>query len=165
MRAMVQPLLKVLEWLPGIGQSLRVVNLMHAIRRLEEERNWAEARALRSAALKQAAVGRSAPLWRSEGEDLLHNRHDPAAALAAFQRAEKALDLSPALYGVSAPDRIYAGAAQAALALGKIEAACAYLRKFSEVTAHLSRQGMDPAALAWHHEVLAKLKRQLPDAS
>ena len=162
---MVRSLLRVLEWLPGIGQSLHVVNVMHAIRRFEEERNWPEARALRSAALKQAAVGRSAPLWRSEGEDLLYNRHDPAEALAAFQRAEKALDLSPILYGVSAPDRIYAGAAQAALGLREVEAARAYFRKFSDVTAQLSRQGVDPVALAWHQEILTKIKQQLPEAS
>jgi hypothetical protein len=164
-RGITQSLLKVLELLPGIGQSLRVVNLMHAIRHREEERKWAEARAMRSAALKQVAAARSAPLWRSEGEDLLHNRHDPAAALEAFQRAENALGLSPALYGVSAPDRIFAGAAQAALALGDVEAAHAYFRKFSEVSAQLSQHVKDPAALAWHQEVLAKLKRQLPDAS
>jgi hypothetical protein len=164
-RAITQSLLKVLELLPGIGQSLRVVNVMHAIRRREEERKWAEARALRSAALKQVAAARSAPLWRSEGEDLLHNRHDPTAALAAFQRAEKALSLSLSLYGVSAPDRIFAGAAQAALALGDVEAAREYFQKFAAVAAELFRQGKDPAALAWHQEMLAKLKRQLPDAS
>lgn len=163
MRALAQSLLKMLELLPGIGQSVRVVNVMHAIRRREEERKWAEARALRSAALKQVAAARSAPLWRSEGEDLLNNRRDPAAALVAFQRAEKALGLSSSLYGVSAPDRIFAGAAQAALALGNVEEARAYLRKFSDVAAELSRQGADPAALAWHQEMMANLKRQLPD--
>lgn len=164
MRAMAQSLLKMLELLPGIGQSVRVVNQMHAIRRLEAERKWVEARALRSAALKQVAVGRSAPLWRMEGEDLLYNRRDPAAALAAFQRAEKALGLSSALYGVSAPDRIFAGAAQAALALGNVEEARAYLRRFSDVAAELSRQGIDSAALAWHQGILAKLTQQLPNA-
>ena len=165
MRTMARSLLKTLEWLPGIGQSLRVVNLMHTIRRLEEERNWEDARGLRSAALQQATASRSAPLWRSEGEDLLYNRRNPAAALAAFQSAEKALNLSPALYGVAAPDRIYAGAAQAALAMGKIETGRAYFQKFSDVTAELSQQRVDPAALAWHQEMLAKLKRQLSHAS
>ncbi len=160
---MAQSVLKMLELLPGIGQSVRVVNQIHAIRRLEAERKWVEARALRSTALKQAAAARSAPLWRMEGEDLLYNRRDPAAALAAFQRAEKALGLSSALYGVSAPDRIFAGAAQAALALGNVEEARAYLRRFSDVAAELSRQGEDPAALAWHQETIANLKRQLPD--
>jgi hypothetical protein len=91
---MAQSVLKMLELLPGIGQSVRVVNQIHAIRRLEAERKWVEARALRSAALKQAAAARSAPLWR---EDLLYNRRDPAAALAAFQRAEKAVGLSSTL--------------------------------------------------------------------
>jgi hypothetical protein len=165
MRGLAQSLLKVLELLPGIGQSVRVINLMHAIRRLEEARNWAEARTLRSAALKQVAVGRSAPLWRLEGEDLLYNRRDPAGALAAFQRAEHALGLSTSLYGVAAPDRIFAGAAQAALALGKPEEALAYFRKFSELLAELSRQGMNPGALAWHQEVLAKLKQQLANTA
>lgn len=165
MRAITQSLLKILELLPGIGQSVRVVNAMHAIRRLEEERNWSEARALRGAVLKQVAVGRSAPLWRLEGEDLLYNRRDPAAALAAFQRAAHALGLSSSLYGVAAPDRIFAGAAQAALALGKRDEALLHFRKFSELVAELSRQGMGPEALAWHQDVLAKLKKQLAETT
>jgi tetratricopeptide (TPR) repeat protein len=165
MKAITQSLLKVLELLPGIGQSLRVINMMHAIRRREEERKWAEARALRSAALKQVAAGRSAPLWRSEGEDLLYNRRDPAGALAAFQHAEHALVLSSSLYGVAAPDRIFAGAAQAALALGKRDEALAHFRKLSELVAELSRHGMRPDALAWHQEVLAKLKQQLAETT
>jgi len=83
-RALTGSLLRALEWLPGIGQSVRVVNLMHAIRRLEEERHWEDARALRTAALKEVTLARSAPLRRSEGEDLLYNRRDPSAALEAF---------------------------------------------------------------------------------
>jgi hypothetical protein len=165
MRELARSLLQIFEYLPGIGRSVRVVNLMHALRHLEEERRWGDARALRTAALKEVTFSRSAPLRRSEGEDQLYNRHDPSAALEAFRGAEKALALSPALYGVAAPDRIYAGAAQAALAIGQPDVARAYVRKLSDVMAELSRQNKDPAALAWHRDVLAKLEEKLSDTS
>jgi hypothetical protein len=162
MRVLTQSFLRFLELLPGIGRSIRVVNRLHAIRRLEEERRWAEARALRATALKEADATRAAPLWRSEGEDLLHNRKEYAAALEAFRRAEQAVRLSPALSGVSAPDRILAGAAQAALLAGDLEAARAYTAKLTDLVAELARQEKDPAALAWHRDLLEKLARQLP---
>lgn len=165
MRALTQSFLTFLELLPGIGRSIRVVNKMHAIRRLEGERRWAEARALRTAALQETDPSRSAPLWRSEGEDLLHNRRDYPAALEAFRKAERALGRSSALLGVSAPDRIYAGAAQAALLAGDLEAARACMEKLSALIAELARQGQPAAALAPYRELLETLERQLPPAS
>lgn len=40
MRTLTWSRLKGLECLPRIGQGIRVVNLLHAIRRLEMERRW-----------------------------------------------------------------------------------------------------------------------------
>jgi hypothetical protein len=164
MRTLTRSFLKGLEWLPGIGRGVRVVNLLHAIRHLEDERRWGDARALRRAALEEVAFERSGPLLRSEGEDLLQNRRDPRGALEAFQKAEKAMGLSPALYGVTAPDRVYAGAAQAALAMGQVEMARAYHRKLADLVAELARQS-PPAALPWHHEILAQLDARLSDTA
>lgn len=162
MRALAESLLRFLELLPGIGRSIRVVNRLHAIRRLEDSRQWAEARTLRSAALKETDSARAAPLWRSEGEDLLHNRRDYPAALEAFRQAERALGRSSALFGVTAPDRIYAGAAQAAFLAGDLEAARAYAERLAVLVAELARQGQDPATLAPYRDLLEALSRQLP---
>jgi hypothetical protein len=165
MKAFSRSFLGLLELLPGIGRGVRVVNRLHAIRRLEETKRWGEARALRQAALAEVSFSRSGPLWRSEGEDRLYNRRQYAAALEAFQTAEKAMGLSPALYGVTAPDRVYAGAAQAALLAGQIATAQAYTRKFSALVANLARQGKDRDALQWHQTILEQLQRELPDTS
>jgi hypothetical protein len=163
MRAFSRSFLGLLELIPGIGRGVRVVNRLHAIRRLEEAKQWGEARALRQATLDEVAFSRSGPLWRSEGEDRLYNRREYAAALEAFQTAEKAMGLSPTLYGVAAPDRVYAGAAQAALLAGQIATAQVYTRKFSALVADLARQGQNPDALQWHRSILEQLQRDLPD--
>jgi hypothetical protein len=160
MRTLTRSLLKGLEWLPGIGYGIRVVNLLHTIRRLEEERRWGDARTVRCAALQEVAFARSAPLWRSEGEDLLQNRREPRAALEAFQKAEQAMGLSPALFGVTAPDRVYAGAACAALAMGQIETARAYRGKLADLMTELARRS-PPATLPWHRDTLAQLDARL----
>jgi hypothetical protein len=163
MRALTRSFLGLLELLPGIGRGVRVVNRLHAIRRLEEAKQWGEARALRRATLDEVAFSRSGPLWRSEGEDRLYNKREYAAALEAFQTAEKAMGLSSALYGVTAPDRVYAGAAQAALLAGQIATAQAYTRKLSVLVADLAQKGQDREALQWHQSILEKLQRELPE--
>jgi hypothetical protein len=164
MRGLAQSLLRFLELLPWIGQSVRVVNRLHVIRRLEEERRWPEARALRASLLREVAFARSAPLWRSEGEDLLHNRKNYPAALEAFATAERAMHQSPALFGVAAPDRIYAGAAQAALLAGEFTRARLYRDRLETVISDLARRGTAPEQLQAHRTLLVELDARLADA-
>lgn len=164
MRSLAQALLRLLELLPWIGQSVRVVNRMHTIRRLEEERRWPEARALRTSLLREVAFARSAPLWRSEGEDLLHHRRDYPAALEAFATAERAMRQSPALFGVAAPDRIYAGAAQAALLAGDRARARLYRDRLAAVVEELTRRGAASEQLREYRALLGELDARLADA-
>jgi hypothetical protein len=161
MRVFIRSFLSMLELVPGLGASMRVVNRLHAIRRLESERRWGEARELRSAALREVAFSRSAPLWRSEGEDLLHHRKEYAAALEAFTKAEQAMTQSTTLVGVAGPDRIFAGAAQAALLSGDTSRARAYTEKLAAIVGALARRAGNRDALVRHDEILRQLRTRL----
>jgi tetratricopeptide (TPR) repeat protein len=58
-------------------------------------------------------------------------------ALAAFEKAVAAIDRSPSLYGVTAPDQVYYGAAVAAVMLGDRAKAIEYYRRFAELVESL----------------------------
>jgi len=120
-----------------------------------------EARRRRSLALNSTDIARAGPLWRSEGEDLLHNKKDYRGALAAFQNAIKGLEATPALYGATRPDLVYAGAAQAALQAGERTIARSYTESFEKAVTHLAKNKslnlqLQEKTLKWLRQELAK---------
>src|SRR6266404_5494935 len=91
----------ILGLVPGGRQRIRAIDLSRRIDELDAAGRFEESRLLRSAGLKELPVPCQAPLWRSEGEDLLRSGN-AEQALVAFRRAIDCAEQSPFLYGVSA---------------------------------------------------------------
>ncbi len=162
--ALLRSLFRVLGRAPLVGVYVRVIGADNAIRRLERGGKEAEARRLRAEALRWAPAKAAGPLWRSEGQDLLYRRKDYEGALAAFEKAIEGLDGSAALVGVTRPDLVYAGAAQAALMAGQCGRASTYTEVFARKLAELEEQGKGRLDLAWHRDVLSWLRSRLDSA-
>jgi hypothetical protein len=145
---------KMAGFLPIIGEPIRVIVIDQEIGKLERQNEVETAREVRKQALSKMSLKHQGPLLRSEGEDRLHRIHDYQGALEAFERAISVLDMSPSCYGVSSPDRIYAGAAQAALFVGDKEKAKKYYDKFAEIVSRFSANPKLKNSLAWHKETL-----------
>lgn len=129
--------LRLMRWLPGIGRGFEMADVETEIARLEGGERFAEARALRTTTLERLPAWCLGPLWRSEGEDRLWRLHDYAGALDAFEKAMTAADGSPVTYGVTAPDRVFCGAAVAAVMVGDHVRARRYHAKLADLLAHL----------------------------
>ena len=140
---------------------MKVVNYESKIKKLEKEGNYEEARKVRSQALESIPSSHQGPLLRSEGEDKLFRQKDYRGALETFERAISSMNQSPALYGVSSPDRIYGCAAQAALLCNETEKAGIHYKEFSEIVENFSKDPKLENALQWHRETLNWLESHL----
>jgi len=147
-------MIKMAGFLPIIGEPIRVIIIDREIGKLESHDQFETAREIRKQALRKISLKHQGPILRSEGEDRLHRMHDYQGALEAFEKALSVLDMSPSSYGVSSPDRIYAGAAQAAVFLGDNEKAKKYYHKFAEIVSLFNANPKLKNSLAWHKETL-----------
>ncbi len=123
-----------------------------------------KAREVRTTALKTIPVSHQGPLLRSEGEDKLYKQKDSKGALEAFEKAIAAMEQSSSLFGLTAPDRVYAGAAQAALFCGDKEKATKYYFEFAKLVEKFSENKKLENALKWHRDTMKYLESQLMPA-
>jgi tetratricopeptide (TPR) repeat protein len=130
-RSLLVTLRWILRFVPVARHRVAVLNGMRRVEALESSGRLTEARAARAALLAAVPPQCSAPLWRSEGDDLFRAKNY-SGALAAFEQAASALEQSAALYGVSRPDAIFYGAAASALMVGDVERARKYHSKLEE---------------------------------
>jgi len=154
-------IIRLAGFLPIIGEPIRVIIIDRDIRKLEERNEFGTARELRKKALSEISLKHQGPLLRSEGEDRLHRMHDYYGALEAFEKALSVLDMSASSYGVSSPDHIYAGAAQAAFLIGDKERAKTYHHKFAEIVSMFSADPKLRNSLTWHQETLKWLNTHI----
>lgn len=150
----------ILRHIPFARTPMHAIDLSHRIDELEGTGRFEEARHLRSAGLKELPASCRAPLWRSEGEDLLRSG-DASQALAAFERALESAEQSAFLHGVAAPDRIYYGAAVAALEIGARDRATTYTGKFEELVKAFRNDPSLAQHIGAHEERLAWLRQKL----
>ncbi len=161
MKKIIRFIFKALEYLPWAGTSIRVANFNSKIGNLEKGHNFKEARKVRSEALKIIPKSHQGPLLRSEGEDRLYRLKDYKGALTAFEQAIVSMEQSPSLYGVSSPDRIYGGAAQAALLNKEDDKAIQHYHEFAKIVEEFSKNKELENALKWHRETLKYLETNL----
>lgn len=140
---------------------MKVINYDNRIRGLEKRNDFDFARDLRKEALQTIPFSHQAPLLRSEGEDLLYRRNACDEALAVFEQAISAMQQAPSMYGMSYPDRIYGGAAQAAIHCNQKEKANKYYQEFSSIVKDLSKDPKLESCLKWHQETLDYLEKYL----
>jgi len=164
MKKVLRILFKILELFPSFGTPIKVVNFENLIKEFEKRGDLEKAREVRTTALKTIPTSHHGPLLRSEGEDKLYKQKDYRGALKAFEKAITAMEQSPSLLGVTAPDRIYAGAAQAALFLGDKEKATKYYFEFASLVVKFSENKKLEKALKWHRDTLKYLESQLMSA-
>ena len=161
MKHVFRILLKLLGTLPFIGEPIRVVSLDRQLRALEKENAFQAARELRKKALSKISISHQGPILRSEGEDRLYRLKDYRGALEIFETAISVMGKSASLYGVTSPDRVYAGASQAALKLGDSQKAQKYYHEFAKMVAELSANPKLHGSLAWHTETLGRIQSQI----
>jgi len=101
------------------------------------------------------------PLLRSEGEDKLYQLKDYEGAFEAFEKAASAMKGSPFLYGVTSPDRVYSGAAQAAVYLGMKKQAQKYYQNLKDLFDSLRKNQKLGSSLEWHKETLKWLEHHI----
>jgi len=154
MKIIVRLIYKLFEFIPWAGTPMKVINYELKIKRLERNGNFDEARKVRAEALSSIPPSHQGPLLRSEGEDLLYRQKNYEGALQIFEKAITAMQQSPALYGVSSPDHIYGGAAQAALLCNEIEKASKYYLEFSGMVENYSNDPKLENNLEWHRKTL-----------
>lgn len=152
---------KVFELLPWVGTPMKVINYEFKIKRLEKDNNYEKAREIRAEALIKIPASHQAPLLRSEGEDKLYRLQDFKGALSAFEQAIISNNQSSALYGVSSPDRIYGGAAQAAVLCNEKKKAMEHFLEFLKIVESYSKNPKLEGSLQWHRETLKQLESQL----
>jgi len=165
MKKALRILFKFLELFPSIGTPIKVVNFENLINEFEKRGDLEKAREVRAKALETIPASHQGPLLRSEGEDKLYKQKDYRGALKAFEKAITAMEKSPSLLGVTAPDHIYAGAAQAALLLKDKEKATKYYFEFAKLVERFSENKKLENALKWHRDTLKYLESQLILAS
>ena len=161
----IRILLKLFEVLPLIGNQIRVININQKINTLETQNKFQEARKVREQALLEIPSRYHGPLLRSEGEDKLYRLKDYKGALKAFEKAILKIDQSPSLGGVTSPDRVYAGAAQAAIYLNNKEKALKYYFQFADLIKFLNKDPKLKPSLAWHKETLDWLNHHIKEMS
>ena len=161
MKKALRILFKLLEGVPIIGIPIKVSNLDVIIRKLERKGDLKKAREVREAALKTIPFSHQGPLLRSEGEDKLYKLKDYKAALEIFEKAVDAMHQAPSTYGITAPDRVYAGASQAALFCGKVEKSTEYYFEFAKLVEEFSKDKKLDKALDWHKATMKYLESQL----
>jgi len=71
------------------------------------------------------------------------------------------MERSPSLYGVTSPERVYAGAAQAAVFLGMKEKAQKYYQDFKDLFDSLRKNPKLRNSLEWHKETLKWLEHNI----
>ena len=157
--------MRLLPWVPGIGEHVQVLEVDTQIRRLEDVENFVEARALRTAALKRLPSWSLGPIWRSEGEDRLWRLSDYRGALDAFEKAIGAVDQSPSMYGVTAPERVFCGAAVAAVMVGDHVRGRRYFDKLTDLLSYLGRSPSLADHVDAYTEVRAWLERSLSESN
>ena len=157
--------LKALEFLPFIGDSVKIINLNQKIKSLEKQGRFEEARSIRKDALIKISPTYHGPLLRSEGDDKLYQLKDYEGALEAFEKVILAMDKSSFLYGVTSPDSVYAGAAQAAIYLGLKEKAHKYFQNFKDLIDSLKENPKLQHSLEWHKETLKWLENNIGQMS
>ncbi len=150
--------LRALGFLPFIGDPVKIINLNQKIKSFEKQGRFEEARTIRKDALVKISPTYHGPLLRSEGDDKLYQLKDYEGALEAFEKAILAMEKSPFLYGVTSPDSVYAGAAQAAVYLGLKEKAKKYYQSFKELFGSLKKNPKLQHSLEWHKETLKWLE-------
>jgi tetratricopeptide (TPR) repeat protein len=165
MKKIIHILFKLLELFPWIGTPMKVVNFERVIREHEKNGNLEKARELRATALKIIPPSHQGPLLRSEGEDKLYKQKDYQGALIAFENAIAVMQQSASLFGVTRPDRVYAGAAQASLFCGDKEKASTYYFEFVKLVEKFSENKKLENALQWHRDTMKYLESQLMSAS
>ena len=154
-------ILRFFEFLPIIGEPIRVVNINQKIRSLEKKDKLEEAHSIRENALLQVSSQNQGPLLRSEGEDRLYRLKDYQGALEAFEKSMIVMKKSAFLYGVTQSDNVYAGAAQAAVFLSDKDKATKYFDRFVELVDMLSEDKKLEDSLKWHRDTLDWLKHSI----
>ena len=151
-----------LQVIPSFRKANYVFTIERKLARLEVSGDYDEARKVRNDALQAVEPSHSAPLWRSQGFDLLRCSR-PGEALAAFEQGISHLDELPSMYGAARPHELYYGAAIAALQAGEPEKARGYYRHAANVVtgieAHLGTNRR------WWDESLEALRRQVGEPS
>ena len=147
--------------LPKIGEPFRALRVYHQILKLEKQGNFEKAREVRMTALSSINPKYQGPILRTEGLDKLYRLKDYQGAFEAFELAEVALDKSASLYGVSQPDSILAGAAQAAIFLGNKMKAIEYRDKFLELLNGLKKVRKTNKPFTWHEETLDWINKEI----
>ena len=82
-------------------------------------------------------------------------------ALKIFEEAIDALKRCPALFGASAPDRIYAGAAIASIYTQQNKKAEKYYSEFKYFLDEFKNSSISENSLKWHFETKGWLESQL----
>ena len=150
-------ILTILAPLPLIGEPIRALKVYHKIKSLEKEKKYEEARIVRKKAILAVNENYQGPILRSEGQDKLYRLKDYKGAIKAFEKAEIAMHKSAFLYGVSQPDGVLSGIAIAAVRLGDLDKAIAYLDKFTTLYDGLKKHTKKKNSLKWHEETIAWL--------
>ena len=147
-----------LQLIPSFRKADYVLTIDRELARLEASGDYNDARKVRNEALQAVEPSYSAPLWRSQGFDLLRCSR-PGEALAAFEQRISHLDNLPSMYGAARPHELYYGAAVAALQAGEPEKARGYYRHAANIItgieAHLGTNR------EWWDESLEALRCQL----
>jgi tetratricopeptide (TPR) repeat protein len=147
-----------LQLIPSFRKADYVFAIERELARLEASGDYDHARKVRNDALKAVEPSFSAPLWRSQGFDLLRCSRS-AEALEAFEHGISHLGDRASMYGVARPHELYYGAAVAALQAGESEKARGYYRHAANmitgIEAHLGTNR------GWWKESLEALRRQL----
>ncbi len=141
-------------------QAQRVVRLNQDIAELEAQSKFDEARTIRDRALSGIDANFSTPLLRSRGFDLLRLGRMPDA-LEAFEAGIRHLDQRALVYGVSAPDELYYGAALAAFRVGEIEKSREYYQQAVAIIARMRTEFPEDRKPGWWDSGLEMLNKQL----
>lgn len=161
MRKTIQRLFKILEFFPWIGPRLKIIRIFKRITYLFDSEQIEEARILRNEAFKKLNSRLYGPLYQSMGEDELYYKKDYNSAFVAFEKAISAYKKYPFLMGALSPDRLYGGAAQAALQIGEKDKALEYYNTFSDLVKAVSEEPSHRKYLDWHKRTLRLLEQNL----
>ena len=151
-------LARSLQLIPSFRKADYVLAIERELAHLEASGDYDRARKVRHDALQAVEPSFSAPLWRSQGFDLLRCSR-PAEALAAFEQGISHLDDHASMYGVARPHELYYGAAVAALRAGESEKARAYYRHAAEMITGI--EAYLGTHRGWWNDSLEALRREL----
>jgi tetratricopeptide (TPR) repeat protein len=108
----------------------KAIAIKSKIDKFERMHEFEKARKYRKIWLEKLPLEYTAPLWRSEGNDLLFKQDKYEESLVAYRNSIRALELSPSSVGITDPLRLYFGAAVSALMVGELDNAEKYLNEF-----------------------------------